>query len=368
MGKKIRVAQVIAGTDVAGAKGYTIQLVGLADKSRFDTCMINPLEGMTTKEARMAGIEPYVIKQNPSVLAKLMKDLDLDIIHTHGVRANFLGRIASKMTGIPNVCTMHSDSRLDYDSSLKERMVWWMDNMMNSSVSAFIGVSTDMSENLVKRGIPREKIVTVRNGINIDAVTSSANPEETKKKYGINPKLRLIGTVGRLVEVKGHADMVDILPKILQKVPDAAMIIIGDGRCLEPLRKQAEELQITDRVILPGRIKDPYDLMSACEIGCFPSHAEAIGLALLEFMALKVPTVAYQVGGIPEVITNPEQGVLVPPKDKKSLAEAIIDLMGNEQKKKKMGEMGRARVLEEFTTKRMLEETEKVWERFARKR
>lgn len=368
MGKKIRVAQVIAGTDVAGAKGYTIQLVGLADKTKFETYMINPLEGMTTKEARMAGLEPYIIKQNPSALAKLIKDLDLDIIHTHGVRANFLGRIASRMTGVPNVCTMHSDSRLDYDSSIKERMVWWMDNMMNSSVSAFIGVSTDMSENLVKRGIPREKVVTIRNGIDIDNVTSNANPEETKRKFGINPSLRLIGTVGRLVEVKGHADMVDALPKILQKIPDAAMLIVGDGRCLEPLRKQAEELQLTDRVILPGRIKDPYDLMKACEISCFPSYAEAIGLALLEFMALEVPTVAYKVGGIPEVITKPEYGALVAPKDKKALAETITSLMSDDKVKETLGQNGRKRVLEEFTTKRMLKETEKVWERFSRKR
>lgn len=367
MARKIRVAQVIAGTDVAGAKGYTIQLVNLADKSKFDTYMINPLEGMTTKEARMAGIEPFIIKQNPYQLAKLMRDLDLDLIHTHGVRANFLGRVASKMTGIPNICTMHSDSRLDYASSAKERAVWYADNVFNGMADAFIGVSNDMSENLAKRGIPREKIFTVHNGIDLSCVKSDADPNKTKEKFGIPKNIRLIGTVGRLVEVKGHSDMVAALPRILDKIPDAGMLIVGDGRCLEPLREQAEKLKVNDRVFLPGRIKDPFDLMKACDIGCFPSIAEAIGLALLEFMALEVPVVATRVGGIPEVLTKPEYGVLAPPSNPKELSGAIISLMGDRKQMEHVGKQGRERVEQEFTTGKMIEKTQEVWEIFARK-
>lgn len=367
MAKKIKVAQVIAGTDVAGAKGYTIQLATMCDKSRFEVVHIHVHEGMTTVEARQAGIEPYIIGQNPYKLAKLMKSLNLDLIHTHGVRANFLGRYASRKTGIPNICTMHSDSRLDYGSKLKERAVWFADNVGNSWCNGFIGVSKDMSEKLAIRGIPREKIHTVYNGIDLREVRSNANNEETKKKLGIDPKLRLIGTVGRLVEVKGHDDMVAALPFILQKVPNAALLIIGDGRCQEPLREQSIKLRIQDRVFLPGRIKFPWDLMKACEIGCFPSINEAIGLALLEYMALEVPIVATSVGGIPEVITKPEYGLLVPPKNPRELAMAIINVMTNSELASSLGKAGRARVEERFTTEKMLEETQKVWEMYARK-
>lgn len=367
MAKKIRVAQVIAGTDVAGAKGYTIQLATMCDKSKFEVCHIHINEGMTTVEARQAGIEPYILGQNPYGLARLMRKLNLDLIHTHGVRANFLGRYATKLTGIPNICTMHSDSRLDYGSKLKERAVWFADNIGNSWCNGFIGVSRDMSEKLAIRGIPREKIHTVYNGIDLNEVRSGANPEATKKKLGIDPKLRLIGTVGRLVEVKGHNDMVSALPFIMQKVPEAALLIIGDGRCLEPLRQQSENLKIQDRVFLPGRIKFPWNEMKACEIGCFPSINEAIGLALLEFMALEVPIVATNVGGIPEVITKPDYGVLVPPKNPRELANAIINVMTNSEVAKSLGKNGRARVEEQFTTQKMLEETQKVWEMYAKR-
>ncbi len=364
---KIKVAQVIAGTDVAGAKGYTIQLVTLADKTKFETFMINPLEGMTTKEARQACVEPYIIGQNPFELAWLMRRLGLGLIHTHGVRANFLGRVASMLTGVPSICTMHSDSRLDYDSSLKERMVWFADNMLNTYAKAFIGVSDDMAKNLIKRGIKPERVFTVRNGIDLAAVKSSADPAAVKQKHGIDPKLRLIGTVGRLVEVKGHADLVASMPLVLRKVPNAALVIVGDGRCLEPLRAQAEALKIQDRVFFPGRIKEPYDLMKACEVGVFPSHAEAIGLALLEFMALEVPIIATNVGGIPEVITSNQIGVLVSPKDPKALGEAISALMQDKTLLEKLGRNGRKRVEDEFTVQRMISDTEKIWERFAKK-
>jgi glycosyltransferase involved in cell wall biosynthesis len=367
MAKKIKVAQVIAGTDVAGAKGYTIQLANMCDRSKFDVCHIHVHEGMTTVEARQAGIEPHIISQNPYKLAKLMKSLGLDLIHTHGVRANFLGRYATRITGIPNICTMHSDSRLDYGSKLKERAVWFADNVGNSWCNAFIGVSQDMSEKLAIRGIPREKIHTVYNGIDLSEVRSSADAAKTKERYGIDPKLRLIGTVGRLVEVKGHNDMVSALPFIMQKVPNAALLIVGDGRCHEPLREQAERLKIQDRVFLPGRIKFPWDLMKACDVGCFPSINEAIGLALLEYMALEVPIVATNVGGIPEVITKPDYGILVPPKNPRELATAIINVMTDPALAAKLAKAGRARVEERFTTQKMLEETQKVWEKYARK-
>jgi glycosyltransferase involved in cell wall biosynthesis len=367
MAKKIKLAQVIAGTDVAGAKGYTIQLATECDKTRFDVCHIHVHEGMTTVEARQAGIEPHIIGQNPYKLAKLMKELNLDLIHTHGVRANFLGRYASRLTGIPNICTMHSDSRLDYGSKLKERAVWFADNVGNSWCNAFIGVSRDMSEKLMARGIPSEKVFTVYNGIDLRDVQSTADKAQTKQRFGIEPKLRLIGTVGRLVEVKGHDDLVAALPFILQKVPDAAVLIVGDGRCQEPLREQSIKLRIQDRVFLPGRIKRPWDLMHACDVGCFPSINEAIGLALLEYMALDVPIVATNVGGIPEVITKSEYGILVPPKNPRELANAIIDVMTKPELAAGLAKAGRARVEERFTTQKMLEETQKVWELMARK-
>jgi len=362
---KIRVAQVIAGTDVAGAKGYTIQLVKMADKSRFEMFMINVLEGMTTKEARMAGVEPFMIPQNPFVLAKLMKNLKLDLIHTHGVRANFLGRAASRKTGIPSICTMHSDSRLDYESSFKERAVWFADNVLNRWTNGFIGVSDDMSRKLVARGIPADKVHTVHNGVDLNQIKSTSNSIETKLKLGIPKEYRLIGTVGRLVEVKGHADLITAMPKIIQKVPDAACVIVGDGRCFEPLKKQAEDMKVSDRVFLTGRIKDPFDLMKACEVGVFPSLAEAIGLALLEYMALEVPVVATNVGGIPEVITSNDIGLLVQPSKPTAFADAVIDLMCNRDRAVMIGKNGRERVKQAFTIEDMIRKTEVLWEKYA---
>ncbi len=178
----------------------------------------------------------------------------------------------------------------------------------------------------------------------------------------------MIGTVGRLVEVKGHDDLVSALPLILQKIPNAGVAIVGDGRCLDPLRKQAEELKISNRVFLTGRITPPFDIMSACEVGVFPSIAEAIGLAMLEFMALGVPIVATDVCGIPEVITSKKIGILTPPKNHRKLAENIIKILENKKLADSLLKAGRARVEEEFTTEHMVRETEKIWEFYARKK
>ena len=171
----------------------------------------------------------------------------------------------------------------------------------------------------------------------------------------MEPGSQLVGVVARLEPEKGHPTLLEAWPKVLRAVPDAYLLIVGEGSRREALEAQARELRIAHRVVFTGRRDDVPAVTAALDVAVLPSYREAQGLSILEAMALSRPVVASNVGGIPEMIEDGRTGLLVPPHDADALAAAIIRLLKDHPFADTIGRAGHDLVHDRFCVELMVE-------------
>ena len=176
---------------------------------------------------------------------------------------------------------------------------------------------------------------------------------QVRRALGIPADAPLLGTVSRLVPVKGLIHLVAAIPEILRRCPRAHLALAGDGEERELLAAQAAALSVADRVHFLGFRDDVPAVIGALDLFVLPSLNEGLGKVLVAAMALGVPIVATKVGGVPEVVEDGRQGLLVPPADPAALAKAAITLLEDRAAAAAMGAAGRARA-ERFSADVML--------------
>jgi glycosyltransferase involved in cell wall biosynthesis len=172
----------------------------------------------------------------------------------------------------------------------------------------------------------------------------------------------LLGVVARLEPEKGHRHLIDAMPAILRAVPETWLAVVGEGSEADALRSQAESLGVSERVIFTGRRDDVSALTADLTVAVLPSLREAQGISLLEAMARRVPVVASDVGGIPEVVTDGVDGRLVPPGDAATLAEAVVQLLRDPDLRRRLGEAGRRTVTDRFSIDAQVRRIQNVYD------
>ncbi len=220
--------------------------------------------------------------------------------------------------------------------------------------------------------LPKESISVVCNGIEIkrfNRLVSSEDKLHIKKEYGLNNQ-PIIGIISRLSSVKGHKYLLSAFALALKKMPGIQLLIIGDGphRYKKGLESQAEALGITNNVKFHAACKDTSIPLSVIDLFCNPSLQEGLGLSILEAMAMKIPVVASDVGGIYTLIQDNYNGLLVPPRDAEALSNAILDILSDKKRAKNMGELSRSIAEERFTVRMMTEGILNVYERAIKQR
>ena len=210
----------------------------------------------------------------------------------------------------------------------------------------------------------KNKVVVIPNGINVEDFNVQCSKEKCREKLAFSSSERILLCVGNLEPRKGLDILLKAMPKILRNIQDVKLVVVGNGIMNDKLKNLAERLGIFKHIKFAGFIDEelkPFYYKSA-DIFVLPSLYEIFGIVNLEAMACSVPIVASKIGGVPDVVKNGENGVLVPPKDEEALAEAIIYLLENEEVRRGMGRNGRKKV-EDYSWERIAEETEKVYEK-----
>ncbi len=189
------------------------------------------------------------------------------------------------------------------------------------------------------------------------------SPDRFREFYNINERFVLY--VGRLASNKGLKHLIDAMPQIISQFKDTTLVMIGeDEGQRKMLEDKAKKLSIKDKVVFTGHITDDElfrSAYSACDVFVLPSEYEAFGLVLLEAMACEKPCVATNVGGVPEVLEEGKTGMLVEYGNSDKLAKVIIELLGDETKRKNMGRAGRERVKANFTWPKIVDQLERIY-------
>jgi glycosyltransferase involved in cell wall biosynthesis len=205
--------------------------------------------------------------------------------------------------------------------------------------------------------------VTIHGGNSLAQFRSTrVNVTVKRKELGLPPEGPIIGTVGRLVPIKGHTWLVRAVARVLVEFPQTCVVLVGDGPLLGELKDLAAELGISPHVVFLGTRHDIPECLAVLDLFVLPSLNEGMGRALLEAMAVGCPVVATRVGGIPDIVADGTTGLLVPPRDDRALAEAILTLLWDPSRRAAYGEAARRHVDGRFDVETMVRNIERLYD------
>jgi glycosyltransferase involved in cell wall biosynthesis len=326
-------------------------------------------EGAWAQQVRDLGSPVVALHRKPGfqpalgrAISRLAHEHEIDLVHCHHYSSFVYGQLsASLWSGPPVVFTEHG--RLsDAPPSRKRRLV---NPLIGRLPSAVYAVSADLREHMVGEGFPRSKVTVLHNGIDPGPPVSNAQRAAARATLALPPDAVLVGTVGRLDPVKDFGTLIRGFAAARNVLPNARLVIVGDGPERASLEAVARASAVDRKVIFTGHRQDVRGLLPAFDIFVNSSVHEGISLTILEAMAAGIPVVVTAVGGNPEVVTS-DTGVLVPPRSPESIAKAVIDLAQDRPTRHRLGLAGRARVENCFSAERMLGDYLKSYQRHQR--
>jgi glycosyltransferase involved in cell wall biosynthesis len=360
---KISILEIIGDSTLAGAPRHLLSILEHIDRKKFDLhviCHPGPLAGEIRKKYHYVDLDVIAMRSRMDFEAikkirKVMKHIKPDIIHVHGTRGGVLGRFASIGLNIPVIYTEHlwtsqyktSSRIIDF---LHYNAYWFLDMFTTQNIAVSGAVKDFMISSHITRA---EKVKVIYNGI---------EPTKYQAKIFQSEKEFLLATVGTLNENKGMQFLIKALPRVIKEYPGIRLEIIGDGGYKYKLLKLVKHLKLKNYVKFTGFVPDVEKYLTRFDIYIQPSLSESFGLAILQAMSVGLPVVATTTGGIPEVVTQDKSGILVEPGNDKELSAAILDLIRNPGKAKKIGSMAEKEAKLKFNIKDMIIELETTYE------
>jgi glycosyltransferase involved in cell wall biosynthesis len=363
-----KILHMIGGGEIGGAEELVFTLLKMTDPSKYEVHLVCLCPGPFAELVDKAGFPATVIPMRHRIDLSKIRDVrhyirnqQIDLVHTHGVRANLIGRSAAKREGIPIVTTFHSMLRYDYDSPWKVLIARLLTMCTNHYTNRFIAISHAIEEDLLEMHIPADKIQVIHSGLDIAKFTSPQNPDEIRRQLGLNSDCITFTMVARLHPVKGQRYFLQAACQLLDAGIKTQFLLIGEGIDRPRLEAQVRELGLGSAVRMPGYYRNIADIYEVTDILCVPSLMEGLGLVILEGMYFGVPIIASNVGGIPELIEDGKSGILIPPADVQALFETMYRLAVNPDLAQTLAHQGKQRV-QHFTVENMTRQVEECYE------
>ena len=279
-------------------------------------------------------------------LAALLHEARVDVLLCHGYKADLVGRPAARLAGIPVAAV----SRGWTGESFKVRWYDRIDRLFLSRMDRVVCVSDGQAAKVRAAGVPDWQIRVIRNAARAEAFRET-DPAVRQHMVSLfaSPGRQLVMTAGRLSTDKGNHVLLDAVPAVLTRAPEARFVICGDGDQRGRLENQVRDLGIGGVVAFAGFRNDLDQWMPNADVFVLPSFTEGLPNVLLEAHAGGVPVVATAVGGTPELVADGVTGWLVPPGNPAALAERIVTLLADDGLRNQMGQAARQRVRQHFT-------------------
>lgn len=365
----MRVIHLIGGGDTGGAKTHVLNL--LKELNQYiDAKLFCFRKGDFSEDAAKMGIPIEVIESgNPIVgireLKRRLEGEQVDIIHCHGARGNLMGNLIKKHLGAPVVTTVHSDYRLDYLGRPVARLSYGTTNMVAlRRVNFYIGVSDPMTDILIERGFPADRIYTIYNGIDFKTPIHTVPKEEFLKSVGMKwePDDVIAGIAVRLSPVKDVPTLLRAMKIATQQNPHLKLLIGGDGEDRQKLENMTKELGLSDKVCFAGWLNDVNSFYNAIDINLLTSISETFPYSLTEGTRMHRATIASRVGGVPVLIDDGVNGLIFQPGNEHQLAEHLLTLAGDPELRHTFGERIYEKASREFSIDRMVEHQLEIYE------
>ncbi len=331
------------GRGWGGIESHTVTLASALAARGHKVIVGCPRKGSVMKNAAGAGLSTRDIEVvNSADVFALLKIISLASAENMEVIIANLGKeywpaaLAAMLLGIKVIFVRHQVDRLKGVTS----------RLIRRNVDRVAAVSIAVKDALMDSGVPEAKIGLIYNAVALKRFDPSAvDGRSARSKLGFAPDDIVVGTAGKLEEGKGVFELVRAAALLAKGRPSLKLLFVGDGPEKARLEKEAEQLSIRDRVIFAGLRDDMEEMYAAMDIFVLPSTCiEAFGMVIIEAMAMRRPVVATEIGGIPEVVKDGVNGLLVKPGDHSALAEAMSRLMDDAELSSGLASEGRSTV------------------------
>jgi len=382
--RKIKVAHIIARMITGGADENTLFTIeGLSREKyeidlitgeEFNKDILNKVKNHPFDIIQIKGLkwklnflhDPIVLLR----LIKLLKKKHYDIVHTHTTKAGILGRIAARIAGVPVIVHgLHGSTFQAFNSGLLNWLLFLFERLTGRFTDAYVSVSRVLSEKYIERGIgKKDNHYTVYSGMELFKfyrARDKINYQEKYKELGLNEGEFLIGNVARLETRKGHQFLLDAFKNVVeeQKYGQVKLLIIGEGNKRKYLESYVKELNLGDKVIFIGYREDVEKLMALMDIFVLTSLREGLPRILVQAAAVGMPSVAFNVDGVPEIIKDNYNGFLVKVKDIEQLENRIVKYINNKELVLLHGRNGREFIENKWSKKGMVDGIDKIYKK-----
>ena len=371
----MKVIHLISGGDSGGAKTHVLSLLQHLNRT-ITAQLVCFRDGPFAQEARSLGIPVEIMGGNniPRLrrrLTEYIRSGGYELIHCHGSRANMVGALLRKTTGLPVVSTVHSDYRLDYMGRPFARLSFGAINAWAlRKLDYRIGVSDAMVDLLISRGFAPDRFYSIYNGIDFTPAPPQGDRLPYLRSLGadVDEDSVVVGIAARLNPVKDMSTLIRGFALALRDCPRLRLVIAGDGEEREKLGNLAKELGVEKEVTFAGWISGGMDrFYSALDINALTSLSETFPYALTEGARFHLATVATAVGGIPYLIDQDVNGYLFAPGDAEDLGRRLAALGMDDALRRDMGEKLYAKASRDFSIQKTVDTQLRIYQEILRR-
>ncbi|MBN9349739.1 MAG: glycosyltransferase family 4 protein [Chitinophagaceae bacterium] len=284
-------------------------------------------------------------------ISQYLRSHEIKVIHSHLFNADLIAVIIKRFfyKDLIIFSTKHGYQEKEIVSvmvdkkKIRKDLYYRISKILSRNIDYSASVSGPLSEFYQKTRLSKEKMKVIHNG------SPEIKFSKAESSISGNPKIL---TVGRLVEIKGLTYLFKVIPTVIKSFNNVQFIFVGNGPMRHELEEIAAELKFSNHVKFVG-FSDPSNYLATCDLMVIPSLFESFGLVYIEALSAKLPLIAFDTGGIKDIVDNGINGILVPLKNHEMLGRAIIDLLESPSTRKRIAEMGYKKYTEEFTVSKM---------------
>ncbi len=373
----IRLCLVLEATS-GGTRRHLGLLLHNLDRDKFElSCIVSPNreEGFLedARRYREAGIRVEVVSMQRAIspvadlasygaVKRAMADISPDIVHSHGSKGGFFGRLAARACGVKAVVHTPHVFSFQWNRGLKGRLYLALERYAARRCDRIVALSEGQRQLTASSGIkPAGAVDVIANGVDPGLYPRGRSREDIRAELSLPAEADIAVMVARLMPQKGCRNFIRAAQIALAESPDAHFCLIGGGPLEATLRDEVDRLGMSERFHMVGHREDAAELYPGFDLFVLSSLWEGMPYVLLEAMASSLAVVATRIPGTEDLVAGGETGLLADINDPAEIASAIVSLLSDPERRRSMGEAGRARVESRFTLARFIEAHEELY-------
>jgi len=362
--RKIRVLQAIRQGKIGGGETHMLELVSRIDKEVFTPIVLSFTPGPMVEQIEKLGIPVHIIETEQGFNWKIwgkvrsfFKEQEIDIVHAHGTRANSNVFWAAGKLNLPLIYTIHGWSFHQDQKYLIRRLRELSEKFLTSRATSNVCVSNSNRLDGIERFGMKNSTV-IYNGISTEKFDPQGNYSNIRKEFNIPPDKTLIGYIVRITVQKDPITLINAMKIVLDQTKDVMLLVVGEGDLKEKVIQMVNDSGLSSNVLFDNFRLDVPDILKAIDIYSLPSLWEGLPIGILEAMSMGKVIIASPIDGTKEIITNYENGILVPQQNPELLAKAILEVHGNKNLQMKLAKNAINTIHEKFTVNEMVKKIE----------